>query len=87
MSEERHLLLQLANWLKREYSQNMATRAALQIAAHLYQPTTNSILGETVEQMTATKRHVDVEFRRFETALLDGSDYKAPLRSLLDRHQ
>ncbi|MGA9393696.1 MAG: hypothetical protein WBV69_24905 [Candidatus Sulfotelmatobacter sp.] len=58
-----------------------------QIAAHIDQPMTNSILEERVEQMKAAERHADVEFRRFEAALLEGSNYLAALQWLLDRHQ
>jgi hypothetical protein len=86
ISQERHLLIQLLKWLKRERSENMATLSALQIAGHVAAKVANTILEEKAAQMPQCERVADAEFRQVESALVEGENYVPALESLLKRH-
>ncbi|MFZ0417442.1 MAG: hypothetical protein WAM04_05020 [Candidatus Sulfotelmatobacter sp.] len=63
----------------------MATRSALQIAAHVTPKVTNTILEEKSIQMPQCERVADAEFRQVESALIEGQNYVPALESLLKR--
>ena len=83
---DQSLLIDLIAWLKRERSENMALRSALQIAAHLEPQVTNAILEEKAVQIPACARAVNAEFRQVESALTAGQTYLSALELLLKRH-
>lgn len=84
---ERFLLLELVRLCKAYRVEEAAWRAVVVTISYGNTPLADRLLAAKKASLENAESQAMAQFRRIETALIEGTDYQSPLREMLEYHR